>query len=178
MRLAITAFIAGGSLLLILPKVPEYWLYGCIAIGLACSLIIYFSRKPTLTKKLAIISLLFVIGFAWNARYAENRLENILATDLEGKEFTLEGRVAALPQSNPSGAKFAFEVEHASSGREAINRFPKRIYLSWQPAWRDPQVIPEMIPGQRWKLRAKLKRPYGSLNPYTCLLYTSDAADD
>ncbi|HAT38662.1 ComEC/Rec2 family competence protein [Polynucleobacter necessarius] len=24
-----------------------------------------------------------------------------------------------------------------------------------------------MIPGQRWKLKVKLKRPYGSLNPYT-----------
>ena len=130
-------------------------------------LVIFLILRFTYLKKLAVIGLLFVIGFAWNARYAENRLENILGTDLEGKEFTLEGRVAALPQSNPSGAKFTFEVEHASSGSEAINRFPKRIYLSWQLAWRDPQVIPEMIPGQRWKLRAKLKRPYGSLNPYT-----------
>jgi competence protein ComEC len=165
LRTAITAFIAGGSLLLFLPKVPEYWLYGCKAIALVCLLAICLSRNSTIAKRLAIIGLLFTMGFAWNALYAENRLGNLLPAELEGKEFTLEGRVAALPQSNSSGAKFAFEVDHATSSREALNDFPRRIYLSWQPAWRNPKEIPEVIPGQRWKLKTKLKRPYGSLNP-------------
>ncbi len=167
MRLAITAFIAGGSLLLFLPKVPEHCLYAIIIAGGLCLFVICFSRNSSIAKKLAIMSLLFTMGFAWNARYAENRLENILQTELEGKEFSLEGRVAALPQSNSSGAKFAFEVDRTISGKEVLNQFPRRIYLSWQPAWRNPQEIPEVIPGQRWKLKAKLKRPYGSLNPYT-----------
>lgn len=87
------------------------------------------------------------MGFAWNARYAENRLENILAIELEGKELNLEGRVAALPQSNSSGAKFAFEVDRASLGKELLEQFPRRIYLSWQPAWRNPRAIPDIIPG-------------------------------
>ena len=132
-----------------------------------CLLTILLSNPESLLKKFAVISLLFVVGFTWNALYAENRLKNILATELEGKELTLKGRVAALPQSNSSGAKFAFEVDEAFSGKEALNPFPERIYLSWQPAWRNPQAIPEVIPGQRWKIRAKLKRPYGSLNPHT-----------
>jgi len=127
----------------------------------------YFTHQATLTKKLAIIGLLFVMGFAWNARYAENRIENILAKELEGEELNLEGRVAALPQSNSSGAKFAFEVDRATLGKEVLDQFPRRIYLSWQPAWRNPQEIPDIIPGQRWKFKSKLKRPYGSLNPYT-----------
>jgi competence protein ComEC len=130
-------------------------------------LFIYFLPQKSLLRKFVLIGLFFVLGFAWNARYAENRLENILATELEGKEFTLEGRVVALPQSNPTGAKFTFEVDQAISGRETFDYFPKRIYLSWQPAWRNPQDIPDVIPGQRWKLKAKLKRPYGSLNPHT-----------
>ena len=107
------------------------------------------------------------MGFAWNAQYAESRLKNILAIELEGKELNLQGRVAALPQSNSSGAKFTFEVNEVSLGKEKLERFPKRIYLSWQPAWRNPQAVPEIIPGQRWMFKAKLKRPYGSLNPYT-----------
>ncbi len=118
-------------------------------------------------KKIAVISLLFTMGFAWNAQYAESRLKNILAIELEGKELNLQGRVAALPQSNSSGAKFTFEVNEVSLGKEKLERFPKRIYLSWQPAWRNPQAVPEIIPGQRWMFKAKLKRPYGSLNPYT-----------
>jgi len=167
LRLAITAFIAGGSLLLFLQKVHEYWLYASIVTSGLCLFVICFFRNSTVTKKLAIICLLFALGFAWNAHYAENRLENILHIELEGKEFALEGRVASLPQSNSSGAKFAFEVDRATSGTEVLNQFPGRIYLSWQPAWRNPQEIPGVIPGQRWKLKAKLKRPYGSLNPYT-----------
>ena len=54
-------------------------------------LFIYFLPQKSLLRKFVLIGLFFVLGFAWNARYAENRLENILATELEGKEFTLEG---------------------------------------------------------------------------------------
>lgn len=107
------------------------------------------------------------MGFAWNAQYAEKRLENILATELEGKDLTLEGRVAALPQSDSSGAKFAFEISKILNGNEVVERFPKQIYLSWQPAWRNPEPIQNIIPGQCWRFMAKLKCPYGSLNPYT-----------
>ncbi|QWD68797.1 DNA internalization-related competence protein ComEC/Rec2 [Polynucleobacter sp. VK25] len=139
----------------------------CSLIGISSLIVIWFIPHKSPFKKFAVIGLLFAMGLAWNARYAENRLENILAVELEGKELVLEGRVAALPQSNSSGAKFAFEVDSASSGKENLEHFPRRIYLSWQPAWRNPQSIPQVIPGQRWKFKAKLKRPYGSLNPHT-----------
>ena len=167
MRSAITAFIAGGSLLFFLPQLPIYWLQISLAtsaISLAC---IYLTPKPVLINRLGFIGLLFILGFCWNARYAENRLENILHPDLEGKEIAVEGRVLALPQSNASGAKFAFAIERATFAKEIISVFPKRVYLSWQPAWRSTQSIPEVMPGQRWKFKVKLKRPYGSLNPHT-----------
>jgi competence protein ComEC len=107
------------------------------------------------------------MGFAWNARYAENRLANILAEELEGRDLTAEGRVIALPQSSSVSAKFSFELEYLFSGKEPISIFPKIIYLSWSPGWKAGQAIPEIIPGQHWKFKVKLKRPYGSLNPYT-----------
>ncbi len=138
-----------------------------MGVGIPCLLASWFVPQESPLKKFVVIGLFFVAGFAWNALYAENRLENVLAKELEGMELTLEGRVAALPQSNSSGAKFAFEVDDIISGKEVLKHFPKRIYLSWQPAWRNPRPIPDVIPGQRWKFRAKLKRPYGSLNPYT-----------
>ena len=91
MRLAITAFIAGGSLLLFLLRLPEYWVYACISVGALCLLTILFSARGSLSKKCAVIALLFAAGLAWNARYVENRLENVLAIELEGKELMLEG---------------------------------------------------------------------------------------
>ena len=142
-------------------------MYVCVCVGILCLLASWFVSQESLLKKFALLGLLFVVGFAWNALYAEYRLENVLDAELEGKELTVKGRVVALPQSNSSGAKFAFQVDDIISGKEVLKRFPKRIYLSWQPAWRNPQAIPEIIPGQRWRIKAKLKRPYGSLNPHT-----------
>ncbi|MEY3224255.1 MAG: hypothetical protein RL565_445 [Pseudomonadota bacterium] len=72
-----------------------------------------------------------------------------------------------MPQSSRSGAKFSFKVDQAFLGKELIESFPPQVYLSWQPAWRNPQDVPEVIPGQRWEFKVKIKRPYGSLNPYT-----------
>ncbi|WP_370623024.1 DNA internalization-related competence protein ComEC/Rec2 [Polynucleobacter sp. MWH-Post4-6-1] len=167
MRLAITAFIAGGSLLFFLPQVPSVWLVVCLLIGFLSLLVLYLSPRVKWLRKISICILLFTVGFAWNAHYAESRLKNILAEELEGKEFSIEGRIIALPQSSSAGAKFAFEIDHLSFGKEQVSTFPERIYLSWQPAWRSHQEIPQIIPGQRWRLKAKLKRPYGSLNPYT-----------
>jgi len=123
-------------------------------------------KHPHANKIFIGIFFLF-LGFAWNAHYAQNRLGNVLSIEYEGKDLLLEGRVNALPQSSLSGAKFSFEVDHASLGRQPIEAFPRQVYLSWQPAWRNHQDIPEVIPGQRWEFKVKMKRPYGSLNPYT-----------
>ena len=167
MRITITAFIVGGSLLLFLPQIPGNWFYSCIAISIFCFVALQYVRGNDFLRDLAVVGLFFSLGFMWNAHYAEKRLANILDQELEGREFVIEGRVIALPQGNNSGAKFAFEVDRATAANEVLNLFPKRIYLSWQPAWRNPLAIPSIIPGQRWKLKAKFKRPHGSLNPYT-----------
>ena len=167
MRLAITAFIAGGSLLLFLPQLPSLWLPISMGVIILAIPFLLTRQSSGWHFQIASIVLALTLGFAWNARYAENRLSNILAEDLEGKDLVIEGRVAALPQSKPDGAKFAFVLDKALIGQQDLAQFPKKIYLSWQPAWRNPQDIPEVIPGQRWRFKVKLKRPYGTLNPYT-----------
>ncbi|SNX28272.1 competence protein ComEC [Polynucleobacter meluiroseus] len=137
---------------------------------MTCSAAFLLCKKlllPSYSANLCAILFFCVLGFAWNAHYAEGRLSNILDSALEGAEISIEGRVNALPQSNASGAKFAFAVDRAFVRRELVNDFPKQVYLSWQPAWRNPEAIPEVIPGQRWLFKVKLKRPYGSLNPHT-----------
>jgi len=170
LRINIAAFIAGGSLLLLLPTVPEYWRWMC-AVTIIVSLLGFYLNRPLVQYRHASTLLLAVcccaLGFAWSAYYAQDRLSNILALEHEGKGLVLEGRVNALPQSASSGAKFSFEVDQAFLGRKRIESFPPQVYLSWQPAWRNPQDVPEVIPGQRWEFKVKIKRPYGSLNPHT-----------
>ena len=138
-----------------------------IAIGLFGICINHSFIKYCYVRRVLLTACCFTLGFAWNAHYAQSRLANVLSIEHEGKDLVLEGRVNALPQSSPSGAKFSFEVDQAFLGKEPIESFPSQIYLSWQPAWRNPENVPEVIPGQRWELKAKIKRPYGSLNPHT-----------
>ena len=170
MRINIAAFIAGGSLLLFLSAVPENWAWICtatIVISLFGVYINYASIQNRYGSSAFLAVCCFALGFAWNAHYAQGRLANVLSIEYESKDLILEGRVNALPQSSPSGAKFSFEVDQAFLGKELIESFPPQVYLSWQPAWRNPQDVPEVIPGQRWEFKVKIKRPYGSLNPYT-----------
>ena len=166
MRLVITAFIAGGSLLLFLPHVPQYSVLAC-AFGSILSLSVALKSTSSIRVRfISVLVLAFCLGFAWNVRYIEERLDNILKSELEGRDLILEGRIAALPQSRPDGAKFAFAVDQILMGQQRVEVFPKKIYLSWQPAWRNPQHIPEIIPAQKWRFKVKLKQPYGTLNPH------------
>jgi competence protein ComEC len=167
LRLAITAFIAGGSLLLLLPQVPSQWHWASVGVAIFCVLLICLFQRNRWAQHFLICTLLFTFGFAWNAYYAHSRLQNILSQELEGKELSIEGRVVGLPQGGETGARFAFEVKQMVLQGKNKTQFPHQIYLSWQPAWRSQQSIPEIIPGQSWKLKVKLKRPFGSLNPYT-----------
>ena len=107
------------------------------------------------------------MGFFWNTQYALARLSNVLPLELDSKELFIEGRVNALPQSSKSEAKFSFEVDAAFLNRQNLSDFPQQIYLSWKNAWRESREIPEIIPGQKWKFKIKMKRPFGALNPHT-----------
>ena len=170
MRINIAAIIAGGSLLLFLPAVPEYWAWICtaiIVISLLGVYINYTSIQNCYASSAFLAVCFFALGFSWNAHYTQSRLANVLSAEYESKDLILEGRVNALPQSSPGGAKFSFGVDRAFLGKELIESFPPQVYLSWQPAWRNPQDVPEVIPGQRWEFKVKIKRPYGSLNPHT-----------
>jgi competence protein ComEC len=169
LRLAISAFIAGGFSLLHLPGIPEdATLYSSlVALACFCGLLInqqYFKKAYVAYFFSAI--LFASLGFFWNTHYALERLSNILPIEMDGKDFLMKGRVNALPQSSSSEAKFSFLVDPEFLKRQP-HHFPKKIYLSWKSTWGKSNAIPEIIPGQTWELRVKLKRPYGALNPYT-----------
>jgi len=98
LRLAITAFIAGGSLLLLLPQVPSQWHWVSVGAVFLCALLMYLFHQIRWVRHALICVLLFILGFAWNAHYADSRLQNILTQELEGEELSVEGRVVGLPQ--------------------------------------------------------------------------------
>lgn len=105
-------------------------------------------------------------GFFWTAGLAHLRMADALPSEWEGRDISVIGVVASLPQPAERSVRFEFDVERVLTHGAQV---PQRIVLSW---WgrgaRDasPAVLPEVHPGERWQLLVRLKRPHGSANPH------------
>lgn len=81
----------------------------------------------------------------------------------EGRDITVGGVVAQMPQRFDGGIRFAFELMEAPAGL----RLPSRVMLSW---YADGEGAAGGMPwpraGERWRLTVRLKAPHGSRNPH------------
>ncbi len=105
-------------------------------------------------------------GFMWAAACAHLRLADALPPEWEGRDITVTGVVASLPQTYERSLRFEFNVEQVLTPDA---RVPQHIVLSWWgSAARDerPATLPDIHPGERWQLTVRLKRPHGLANPH------------
>ena len=103
-------------------------------------------------------------GFMWAATLAQARLSEALPAEWEGRDITVIGVVATLPQTLEHGTRFELDVEQTPTPGV---RVPSHILLSWWHGARDERrAAPDVRPGERWKLTVRLKRPHGMVNPH------------
>ncbi len=104
---------------------------------------------------------------------AEARLQARLPSALEGRDLQLTGVVAAMPQRSDAGVRFRFRVEAALAPGQPVP-VPQDLLLGW---YGGPEAAaagrvdlqrtpPDLRPGQRWQLVARLKAPHGHVNPH------------
>jgi competence protein ComEC len=176
MRLAILAFASGIVLLQAQGELPAgATIVALAALGL-CGFL-FFRRVP----RLRLLSLVgcALLGFSWAAWLAQQRLADQLPAVWEGRDIELAGVVAALPQRFERGERFEFDVESAQAAGSDSQRgaaiVPGRILLSWYHGWDeaadDDEALEDaatraVLPGERWRFTARLKRPHGNANPY------------
>ena len=98
-------------------------------------------------------------GFLWALLRADFMLDDRLDRQLEGRTAWVEGRVVSLPEIHDDAVRFDFQVEHLRNEGGASFASPAMIRLNWY------RPYPQLLPGERWRLSVKLKRPYGFLNP-------------
>ena len=110
-------------------------------------------------RRCALVVLAFAAGFLWAAQRAEWRLGDELAMQLEGKDLTLTGRVADLPQQLDDGVRFAFVPDGDSAS------IPRLVQLSWYRPRQGDSEAPVVRAGERWRFVVRLKRPHGFVNP-------------
>ena len=135
MRFLLTAFIAGESLLLFLPQLPNesLWFWLLTSLGFCLLLIAFFSliKRQALNKIsfCILVYILFALGFTWSGYLTHKRIKNDLPQNLEGVPLLVEGVVDGLPSQGTQSLRFSMTVESVLSDDELIKidlqYFPK-----------------------------------------------------
>ncbi len=143
---AVAAFVAGVCVLQWQPRLPPLW-FPLLLVVLAGGALRYRPR-------LGGLFLALVVGIAWADWRAGERLDQALPAALEGRDLTLEGTLVGLPETRPRGRRFLFQVD-----ADGAQGFHGRVRLNWN------RGAPPLVPGDRWRLRVRLKAPHGFADP-------------
>ncbi len=167
MRLAILAFAAGVWALQMQARLPGW--AGVAALAGAGIALALMARGVAPRARRGAHALFAVAclgaGFAFAAGAAKLRLADRLDPAGEGRDVTLTGVVASLPQPFERGVRFDFDVERTGP---PDFRAPARVLLAWYNGL-TPEEFQEVLPvrpGERWRLAVRLRRPHGSANPH------------
>ncbi|MEO8160996.1 MAG: DNA internalization-related competence protein ComEC/Rec2, partial [Arenimonas sp.] len=141
------ALLAGVALVQVFPALPPRWL---MLMLLAAAAWLY-SRTDWRRYAGALC-----VGICWASLCGQWVMAQRLPPTLSGSEFQVEGRVLGLPRHDEDGQRFDFLVE----GGDAAALIGRRVRIGWYG-----QAAPGVEAGSRWRLRLKLKRPRGILDP-------------
>ncbi|WP_338761443.1 DNA internalization-related competence protein ComEC/Rec2 [Massilia sp. METH4] len=160
MRSAILGFVAGAAFLQSQAALPAHPLYALVALLVLAASIARLAHGWA--RVAAGTACACALGFYWAALLASHALAPELAKADEGRDVFVTGTIAMLPNRTSHFTRFVFDVERA----EGL-RVPPRIALSWYAGFRgDVQAVPELRPGERWRLKMRLQRPHGNANPH------------
>ena len=164
MRCAILGLIGGVAWLQAQAVLPG------TGVQLACALGACFAaavagrmarRAPAMLRAGLAATAGALAGFAWASFVAQAALSSELAKADEGRDFEIVGTIDSLPSRQDGSTRFNFAVESPSA-------VPPRIVLSWYAGMRAGRGAPppELLPGERWRLKVRLQRPHGNANPF------------
>lgn len=108
----------------------------------------------TVTRPLAMA----LAGFVWAGIWGGHVLAGDLDPALEGKDVMIEGVISSIPAHFDRASRFDFRISRWEAGG-VKERHPEKIRLSWYGS------LPHLRAGERWRLRVRLKRPHGFMNP-------------
>lgn len=167
MRLAVLAFAAGVWALQLQARLPGWaGIAALAAAAIALALAAYSVARRSPRGAHAVLAVACLgLGFAFAAGAARLRMADRIDPAWEGRDVTLTGVVASLPQPFERGVRFEFDVEDAAPPQF---RSPRRILLAWYNGLtpEEFQLVPPVRAGERWRLTARLRRPHGGANPH------------
>ena len=136
MRMLLAAFIAGESLFLFLPSLPDssWLLWGVglsiLMISLACWQSMRAKECLTYWQKLFLALVLCLVGVVWSWYLADHRQRHLLPEMYEGVDLLLVGVVDGLPKVNDEGVRFSLSLERIELEDQTkqidLEKFPTR----------------------------------------------------
>ncbi len=142
-------FTLGAGSGVFLSSFPPTWTVALAAMLAVGSLLHRFTNPPAL----------FVLGLCLSILHLADVVEKQLPFTLEGIDLPLTVRVVDLPESNSRSTRFIARIIEAP----ANTSWSETIRLSWYHSRSDK--VPQIEPGQVWRLTVRLKRPRGFSNP-------------
>ena len=143
----VVALTAGVVAAMQQATLPPLWLNVLLCIAGAIAWV-------TPTRHRWIGALLF--GFAWACIHGALALSVRIPADLVGQELQVIGHLDGLPERDERLLRFDFIADREGNPAGIAGR---HLRLSWYGA------DANLAPGERWKLRVKLRRPRGVLDP-------------
>ena len=152
--------MGGAGLVQTLPSLPEplaLWLMAALG-TVSCAA---FGRvSNALVRVLAALALGLSIGLINATLQAQHRLDDALADAHQDQVSRLELRVAGLPDGDAKRQRFVAELNSPAGPG-----IPSHVQVTWQAGAAANQVVPQVLPGQVWRMALVLRRPRGLLNP-------------
>jgi competence protein ComEC len=159
----VAALIAGAWWLQQQPLLPD--LTGAVILVPLAALWLLAARRKSAAARMAAraaaLAASAFAGFFWSAAIGHWSLAHALPEPWEGRDIELSGVIAEMTQPAERGVRFAFDVERVHTPDAQV--LP-RISLTWYQSG-DTAQVPDLHPGQRWRLSARLRRPRGNANP-------------
>ncbi len=100
-----------------------------------------------------------LLGFMWLLIRVDLLVQQQLPAELEGKDLIVQGQIVSMIQGlSNNGRRFLFKPDWQQIALDK-QEMPKLLRLGWY------QQAPQLLPGQYWQLRFRLKQPFGFSNP-------------
>jgi competence protein ComEC len=153
------SILAGAAAVQALPALPPPWFDACLA---ALALAGFAACLRRCASPLALCLPIVLAAFAWTAWRAGNALDARLPHGLEKQDILVTGSVLDLPEARDDSTRFDFEIATARFDGHPV---PVRghVRLSWYAS--RGRAPPPIVPCARWRLRVRMKRPHGLVNP-------------
>lgn len=161
----VAGFLSGIWILQVQAVLPDgAWTLASGVFSLPCAVWLGRMKRPAVRAGLVCLCGL-AAGFAWAAMRAELRMADQLVGIAPAEPVELTGVIEGLPQRRASAWQFVLQVEQVAGVAEGA-RVPSRVLLNWYASRDARQPLPELAPGQRWRLAVRLRAPQGFSNPH------------